>query len=219
MTAPRPSDAAVPGPGAGAVKTPRPAWFQGKLPGLLSIAAGFLLAALVAVQTDADEVAWEWYFPALALSVAGVIMTRRAAQREARHAGSLERDAWILDDSLQRIVRHVNALDQAKNSIPTGEIHRRIDALLRDDLGRFAEARHALTQLHGLAAYAAIMNEFAAGERYLNRVWSASVDGYVDEVREYLTRARSQFESASEKLRALAAAAPRSGHDPAAHRG
>jgi hypothetical protein len=37
------------------------------------------------------------------------------------------------------------------------------------------------------------MNEFAAGERYLNRVWSASVDCYIDDVHEYLGRAKEQF--------------------------
>ncbi len=37
------------------------------------------------------------------------------------------------------------------------------------------------------------MSAFAAGERYINRVWSASTDGYEDEVRRYLERALNQF--------------------------
>ncbi len=40
------------------------------------------------------------------------------------------------------------------------------------------------------------MGAFAAGERYINRVWSASTDGYVDEVRNYLDRATQQFREA-----------------------
>jgi hypothetical protein len=40
------------------------------------------------------------------------------------------------------------------------------------------------------------MSNFAAGERYINRVWSASTDGYVDEVILYLGRAREQFREA-----------------------
>ena len=43
-------------------------------------------------------------------------------------------------------------------------------------------------------------NEFAAGERYLNRVWSASVDGYIDEVRSFLVLARTQFEGTKKIL-------------------
>jgi hypothetical protein len=38
-----------------------------------------------------------------------------------------------------------------------------------------------------------VMSAFAAGERYINRVWSASTDGYIDEVRSYLERATQQF--------------------------
>jgi hypothetical protein len=40
------------------------------------------------------------------------------------------------------------------------------------------------------------MSAFAAGERYINRVRSASTDGYVDEVRNYLDRATLQLREA-----------------------
>ena len=42
--------------------------------------------------------------------------------------------------------------------------------------------------------------KFAAGERYLNRVWSSSIDGWIDEVRLYLGHARDQFRLALDKL-------------------
>ena len=45
--------------------------------------------------------------------------------------------------------------------------------------------------------YADVMSGFAAGERYINRVWSASTDGYEDEVHLYLEKARMQFAEAS----------------------
>lgn len=47
------------------------------------------------------------------------------------------------------------------------------------------------------------MNPFAAGERYLNRVWSTSTDGYIDEAHIYVTKAREQFESALEVFQGL----------------
>lgn len=47
--------------------------------------------------------------------------------------------------------------------------------------------------IFGLQNYADVMSAFAAGERYINRVWSASTDGYVDEVCAYLERATQQF--------------------------
>ena len=40
------------------------------------------------------------------------------------------------------------------------------------------------------------MSKFAAGERYLNRVWSTAADGYIDEAHASLSRSRQQFDEA-----------------------
>jgi len=53
-----------------------------------------------------------------------------------------------------------------------------------------------MKHVFGLQSYADVMSAFAAGERYINRVWSASTVGYVDEVRSYLERATQQFREA-----------------------
>ena len=79
----------------------------------------------------------------------------------------------------------------------------RIDELFPADLNTFVEARKTIAHIYDLQAYADVMNSFAAGERYLNRIWSASVDGYIDEVRTYLGRCREQIEEAQAKLQAL----------------
>jgi hypothetical protein len=181
----------------------RPPLARGKMLGMFLIGVGVLAAALAAVQSEADKVAWGLYAPALALSMAGVVIARRASRQAAQRPELVARDAQTLQDSLARIITNLGDLDRRSSTIPTSEFHGLIDALLREDLRLFAEARHTITHRHGLAAYARIMNEFAAGERYVNRVWSASVDGYVDEVRDYLTRARKQFEAARQALRAL----------------
>jgi hypothetical protein len=71
---------------------------------------------------------------------------------------------------------------------------------LRDDLRRFADARESLIHLFGLQAYANVMSDFAAGERYVNRIWSASADGYDGEARNYLGKAAAQFRAARQQL-------------------
>jgi len=48
-----------------------------------------------------------------------------------------------------------------------------------------------------------VMSCFAAGERYLNRVWSASADGYIDEVNAYLVKAQEQFVDSLSKIKKL----------------
>ena len=76
----------------------------------------------------------------------------------------------------------------------------RIDTKLRPDLTRFVDARESMVHLFGLQTYADIMSHFAAGERYINRVWSSSADGYDDEATRYLGRAVEQFEDAQRQL-------------------
>ena len=76
----------------------------------------------------------------------------------------------------------------------------RIDTKLRPDLTRFAEARESMVHLFGLQTYADIMSHFAAGERYINRVWSSSADGYDSEAARYLGRAEEQFADAQRQL-------------------
>ena len=62
-----------------------------------------------------------------------------------------------------------------------------------------------MVHLFGLQTYADIMSHFAAGERYINRVWSASADGYDEEAGDYLVKASQQFAIAQEQLLAAAA--------------
>jgi len=61
-----------------------------------------------------------------------------------------------------------------------------------------------MIHVFGMQNYADVMSNFAAGERYINRVWSASTDGYVDEVRMYLDRANQQFRDARQHFEELA---------------
>jgi hypothetical protein len=57
-----------------------------------------------------------------------------------------------------------------------------------------------MVHLFGLQTYADIMSNFATGERYINRVWSASADGYKSEADSYLSRAAEQFRNAQAQL-------------------
>jgi len=98
-----------------------------------------------------------------------------------------------LDRSLANIMANLEKLCQLGDDLPVYDARFEIDHLLRDDLNNFAEARESMIHVFGIQNYADVMSNFAAGERYINRVWSASTDGYVDEVREYLERARKQF--------------------------
>ncbi len=76
----------------------------------------------------------------------------------------------------------------------------RIDELFTEDLDIFVEARQSIAHIYGLSAYGDVMSSFVAGERYLNRVWSASADGYIDEVNTYIEKACEQFTECLDKI-------------------
>ena len=109
----------------------------------------------------------------------------------------------MLDRSLASVVEKAAALDAAKAETDVYELRHIIDREFPDDLDAFVQARYSLVHSFGLQQFADVMNPFAAGERYLNRVWSASTDGYIDEAQTYVTKAREQFELALEILRGL----------------
>ena len=171
--------------------------------GLLLITLGFLAGALVAAQTEENEVDWTRFLPGAALGAVGVGLARAGVKRETQAVGAVSANVENLREALDRVVDKIRKMDDEKAAMNPYDAHGRIDALFREDLTVFADARESIGHRFGLSAYADVMNEFAAGERYLNRVWSASVDGYIDEVQEYVGRARHQFEETQRKLGAL----------------
>jgi len=177
---------------------------MGKALGYLLIVAGFLGGALAAVL-ETDQVSWGGFLAAVMIGVAGVALVRLATRRAAHEEDKLAANIQNIRRSLSRVVENITALDRGKESIDPYDLRHRIDELFPLDLTTFAEAREAIGHVYGLQSYADVMSIFASGERYLNRVWSASADGYIHECHTYLGKAREQFAAALEQLKALEA--------------
>jgi membrane protein implicated in regulation of membrane protease activity len=173
-----------------------------KLAGYALIVVAFLAAAYVAVAQPL-LVDWQSFGALLAAGVVGVVLVRLAVRREAHHEEVLSANISAIEASLGHLATAAERLDEAKGGVDVYDLRHRIDADFADDLGAFVAARESIAVSFGLEAYAAVMNPFAAGERYLARVWSASTDGYIDEAHEYLTRAREQFAEALATFRGL----------------
>ena len=172
--------------------------------GYLMITLGFLAGALTAV-VDQEQIRWDHFALAFILGAVGVAFVRISDRRESRHEGKLASNMQSVETSLEKIVKNMTGLNAEKASINTYDVRHRIDELFTDDLNAFVEARESITHTYSLSAYADVMSSFAAGERYLNRVWSASVDGYIDEVNAYLDKALTQFVETDHKVRQLKA--------------
>jgi hypothetical protein len=171
---------------------------------LLLLIAGFLAGAY-ATALDVENVNWPLFAVAAAAAVLGLVLFKRQASAHARSDEVLESNRGELRESIDNIVRDLGEIVADPEARRAG-LREAIDLRLRTDLRRFAEARESMIHLFGLQTYADIMSSFAAGERYINRVWSASADGYDEEAQAYLARAVERFADAREQL--LAAAAP-----------
>lgn len=172
--------------------------------GYLLLAVGFLGGAF-ATSLDVQNVNWMMFGISAAAAVLGLVLFKRQESAHARSGTLLDVNRGELRESIQNIVRDLESL-VASTQQSGSELRDRIDNDLRTDLRRFADARESMVHLFGLQTYADIMSSFAAGERYINRVWSASADGYDEEANTYLRKAANQF---SEAQRQLAEAAQR----------
>ena len=170
--------------------------------GYLLVFFGFVAASLVTV-TDVLQVNWMYFTVFLAISIIGIFMIRGSDRRETMHEETLSKNMKAIEASLERIVNDVKLIRSGIDPDKPQDIHKKIDEKLPDHLETFVESRKTIGHVYGLQAYGHVMNYFAAAERYLNRVWSASADGYIDEVVEYMEKSEHQFEEALGSLRAL----------------
>lgn len=170
--------------------------------GYLLVTLGFLAGAYLAVRQE-EGVAPLSFLLALAIGAVGVALVHVALHRESHHEERLSSNLEVLDTSLGRLAEKARALDAEKESIDVYDLRHRIDEEFPEDLAAFVGARESLGHRFGLQAYADVMNPFSAGERYINRVWSSSTDGYIDEAHTYIGKAREQFEEALAELRQL----------------
>ena len=165
--------------------------------GFFLLVVGFLAGAF-STTLDVENVKWNMFVIAAVAAIGGLVMVKRAEAAHARSDSVLEVNRTELRESIENIVRDIEGLSYGDDDGVT--LRDDIDLKLRTDLRRFADARESMVHLFGLQAYADIMSSFAAGERYINRVWSAAADGYGAEASTYLKKAAKQFADAQSLL-------------------
>jgi hypothetical protein len=168
---------------------------------------GFLVGAFVAVRSVEVEgapwstISWPAYGMAMFVATAGVVVLR--STKTAAGVASAEEAHAIdeLDTILARLQSTLEGWSQQSDELDVYAVHGMIDESLAEDFGRFADLREAMIPEFGLDHYARIMTEFALAERTVNRTWSASADGYIDEVRDCLSGAVVHLRAARKRLR------------------
>ena len=166
--------------------------------GYLLLCGGFIIAAY-ATALDVEKVSWPLFAAAAIAAVAGVFMIKRHARSISQSEAVLENNRAELRESIDNVVKDLREI-VSSGSLRGAALRDRIDEKLRPDLVRFADARESMVHLFGLQTYADIMSHFATGERYVNRVWSSSADGYDVEAARYLGKAEERFADAQRQL-------------------
>lgn len=143
---------------------------------------------------------WWMYGIFAGLALAGVILIRISVRERRSEGASTDERLQQVTHNLQAAASRVAGLLEGLANMTCEDVLQYIDDQCAPHLAEFAEARKVIAHQCGSEAYATVMTEFASGERYLNRAWSAAADGYVDEVRSATEHARSFLSAAVEHL-------------------
>lgn len=145
---------------------------------------GFELPDLSSVNVPEEGwhlIPWPWYLGSVAVCVVGIVVLRQGKSAESQKSEKSQSSLADIQSSLERLVANVNLIAKDVETLAPSKIAQRIDDVLAEDFLMFADGRESITKEFGLDVYADVMTQFAAGERAINRAWSASADGYVDE--------------------------------------
>ncbi len=162
--------------------------------------AGFLATALVSME-QSDQIYWPRYAIMAAVGVAGVVLLRKTTGAKEKEGDVVRTNLQTLEHSLRIALDSVRGMIAGRESIFVYDVHGKIDAEVAPNMGNFADARESMIHGLGLEEYAEVMDHFARGERFLNRAWSASADGYIDEVWKSLERCEKELDIADGALR------------------
>lgn len=174
--------------------------------GQLSLWGGFVGAAFVSVshlehpENPWQTIDWLPYVLFLILGSGGIVLLRMA---QATHRNQASQSQVDVQSVVEQLVKCATTLDQSLaqrlDRLTCEEVLEIIDNQMAPLMAQFADQRQVLRSHLGTAIYAAVMTEFASGERYMNRAWSAAADGYVDEVVASVRHACAFLQAAASK--------------------
>lgn len=171
--------------------------------GQLLLWIGFFGAAFCTVYSLENEgspwqtIHWPVYLALMAVGWGGVAILRmgRSAQRKKVAESSVGLESVL--EKLKECSTQLDSLLACRiDQLTCEEVLEITDSKLVPVMAAFAEDRMIIHHRLGTNAYSAIMTEFASGERYLNRAWSAAADGYVDEVKDSVQHASTFLRAA-----------------------
>lgn len=178
-----------------------------RIAGMVLLWAGFLSGALAAVfnkeivEDKWSTINWIWFAGSVIVGIGGVVCLQATRKTPVGVTGTAV-GTDQLARHLENLVDRIDRLKKNHEKQTPRQTVNYIEKELHDDFREFANGREAITRELGLAAFAEVMTCFASGERAINRAWSASADGYVDEAARCIDVALDQLMAARKGLKA-----------------
>jgi hypothetical protein len=108
--------------------------------------------------------------------------------------------------NIEEILGSLNTIAQNRDAVPLAQVVQQVDALLKNQVFDIVESRISIIQITGYGPYAEFMSDFAIGERFISRSWSAGVDKYKDESLNYVEKAIPFMKKAGRTLEKISSA-------------
>lgn len=160
-------------------------------------AAEFVKSRTGNIENKWPTVPWLWYGLSMIVGLVGVVLLRKTAKSAQQDDGKVAQQFETITSSLATLTTNVSTLQNGLGDMSPRQSLEFIDRECAPAFGDFAESRNALIQRFGMQPYAEIMTQFASGERFINRAWSASADGYMNEAKSSVDRAMAHLNEAN----------------------
>ena len=133
------------------------------------------------------------------LIVVGAVLARRQKQAEAVAGGPGESEATfpeVAELLREQVLNLVDRVDGLGIDEDAPEVREAVVSLGTEHIEPIVAGRGALIARHGFGGFAEYFSPFSAGERNLNRCWSALTDGHPPTAADALRQAAEAFEQA-----------------------
>ena len=137
---------------------------------------------------------YEIFWGSLAILIIGILMRRWTGRPKLIESGYS--DFEEMREYLKHALREIQSLLASRDVLTLESLHKRIDRISNEHFYNFGQSCSSLKSFFGIRGYNSVMAHFALAERYINRVWSASTDGYLEESLDYLEKAEPELKDA-----------------------
>jgi len=146
-----------------------------------------------------------YFLLGMGMILLGIIVNRWLSSNQAKTQSAKQSSLAKIQQKMQTIIADLGNIKNKRGTIELHELPAQIENIQENAIFEIVESREAIIATLGYGPYGTIMSDFATGERFIARSWSAGVDGYEDEAFDYVEKSIPFFENAAKNLADLSA--------------